>query len=76
MRQEEKTQEPLRRVVTGAAVGSVVGIFVCWPWDMFVGVSRSSMDVILPLVPLTLSFTLIGALVGAISSILGNDAPT
>lgn len=63
-----------RRVIAGAATGAAVGIFVCGPWEVFVGVSRSTMDWILPLVPLTLAFTLLGASVGSIFSINEKEA--
>lgn len=76
MRREEKTQQATRRVTTGAAVGTLLGVFVCWPWDMFAGVSRPWSELAMPLLPLTLSFTLMGALAGAIFSIAGDDAPS
>lgn len=74
MRERQKLRTPFRWVMLGASIGSALGIFACWPWEAFVGVGRPLKDLMLPLVPLTLSFTLLGAMVGAILSWSGDAA--
>lgn len=74
MREPQKLGTPFRRVISGASIGIALGIFVSWPWEACLGMSRSVTDLMLPLVPLTLSFALLGAMAGAILSWSGGEA--